>query len=378
MPDVVNEIKDEKTRQSLQVLPYELHFREPTDEDIKFVAHFAKRTGDFVQLSTTDIRVLALMVRLEKEHNAGANLKEAPKSVTVLPTKSPATVENPSSIGGDNILLKDLDFFGYSLDKAKSETDMQIDAKEEQEQEDEQVAEEEDAEEEEYDVEEDDGWITKDNCDAIRQKLMGIKLDEEEEASELVLGCITGDYAMQNVLLQMGLNVISPKDGLRIRQTKQFVLRCFGCFRLNPPNTTQFCKFCGNQRTLKRVAVTVTEQGETKIHINFRKPINTRGMKYSLPMPRGGKHSNDLLLCEDQRPVRAQKSKQAMQEKKKLTMDTILNDPYYVARTNPFALNDVYSRGSRFAAAAGGGRQPLNPNETRKPTGNRKKKSSRY
>lgn len=361
------------------MLPYELHYREPTDEDVKFVAHFAKRTGDFGQLSTTDIRLLALMVRLEKELNDGVNLKEAPQSATILPIQSPKTIENPSSIGAEDVLLKDLDYFGYSVKTAANQIDMQVgeETDKKQEQEGEQEVEENESEEE-YKVEEDDGWITKDNCDAIRQKLMGIKLDEDEQACELVLGCITGDYAMQNVLLQMGLNVISPKDGLRIRQTKQFVLRCFGCFRLNPPNTTQFCKYCGNQRTLKRVAVTVTEHGETKIHINFRKPINIRGMKYSLPMPRGGKHSNDLILCEDQRPVRTQKSKQAMQEKKKLTMDTILNDPYYVARTNPFALNDVYSRGSRFAAAAGGRRQLLNPNETRKPTGNRKKKSSRY
>ena len=34
----------------------------------------------------------------------------------------------------------------------------------------------------------------------------------------------------QNVLIQMGLNVISV-DGMLIRQAKSFVLRCYACFK---------------------------------------------------------------------------------------------------------------------------------------------------
>jgi len=46
--------------------------------------------------------------------------------------------------------------------------------------------------------------------------------------------CMTGDYAMQNVALQMGLNLINM-DGGGVRQVKMWILRCHGCFRYTPP-----------------------------------------------------------------------------------------------------------------------------------------------
>lgn len=36
---------------------------------------------------------------------------------------------------------------------------------------------------------------------------------------------------MQNVLLQMGLRVLSV-EGKRITRVKQWALRCFGCFKI--------------------------------------------------------------------------------------------------------------------------------------------------
>jgi rRNA maturation endonuclease Nob1 len=41
--------------------------------------------------------------------------------------------------------------------------------------------------------------------------------------------CMTGDFAMQNVALQMGLNLVNI-DGGGIRNVKTWVLRCHGCF----------------------------------------------------------------------------------------------------------------------------------------------------
>ncbi|CAG2120824.1 unnamed protein product, partial [Medioppia subpectinata] len=69
LPEVVNEIKDENTRQRLQFISYELKYREPSEEDVKAVISFAKKTGDYCQLSATDIKVIALTLRLEKEIN---------------------------------------------------------------------------------------------------------------------------------------------------------------------------------------------------------------------------------------------------------------------------------------------------------------------
>lgn len=370
----MNEIKDQQTRESLQVLPYEIKYREPNEDDLKFVGNFAKKTGDFAQLSVTDMRLIALTVRLEKEINNGVNLKETPAEIKVMPIKP---------LESKDAAIRDLKFFGYDVSnrqRAKGNTkdgkEKDENEKSQEKQEDEENDENEfdvdEEEEEEILIDDNEGWITKENCEEIRHKLMGIKIEENTD-DQLEVGCITGDYAMQNVLLQMGLNVISPRDGLHIRQTRKYVLRCYACFKINPPNANQFCKFCGNMKTLKRVSVTVNADGTTKMHINFNKPINIRGTKYSLPMPRAGKHANNPILCEDQQAPQQRKSKLATQEKKHLTVESILNDPDYLIRSNPFSVNDVYSRGSRVNTHT---RKAVNPNETRKPTGNRKKKKS--
>ncbi|XP_046917945.2 RNA-binding protein NOB1 [Dermatophagoides farinae] len=366
--DVINEIKDEKTRQSLQILPYELKYREPTDEDVKFVAYFAKKTGDFNQLSTTDIRLIALTVRLEKEINQGVNLKENP-DIKILPTKSS---------NSNSLTVKDLEMFGYDIKNAAIDSIQNFGDNEMQEidkvlpENDEETTTKSDS----LPVGDQDGWITEENFEEIRDKLMGIKFDEDEDDDdELNIACITGDFAMQNVLMQMGLNVVSPKDGLHIRQTRQYILRCHACGRINPSTATKFCKYCGNCRTLKRVAITINNDGTVKMHINFKRPIRIRGTKYSLPMPRGGKHANNPILCEDQRIPQQRKSKAAVEEKKLLNMETILTDPDYLVRSNPFAINDVYSRASRMTPRQ---RKQINPNETRKPTGNKKKSNKNF
>ena len=66
----------------------------------------------------------------------------------------------------------------------------------------------------------------------------GEKDDGKEEAIETGAGAgesrvciVTGDYAMQNVALQMGLRLVAP-DGKRIWQTRRWALRCTACFQI--------------------------------------------------------------------------------------------------------------------------------------------------
>ncbi|KAI9874147.1 MAG: Nin1 binding protein, partial [Watsoniomyces obsoletus] len=54
------------------------------------------------------------------------------------------------------------------------------------------------------------------------------------ETKALQVATMTGDFAMQNVLLQINLNLLSTKTCKRITQIKQFILRCHACF-----NTTK-------------------------------------------------------------------------------------------------------------------------------------------
>ena len=377
----MTEIKDEATRQRLQFLPYDLKFREPSTEDIQFVANFAKKTGDFSQLSATDIKVIALTLRLEKETNGDKNIKCHPE-MTQIVSKTKDSLDEP--LAG---------FYGFNKKNrqnyAKPQSNDKPDEKGDQVEDENIVADNNTDNEDVIDSEEDEevdlsksgdeeednseeGWITPHNLEDIRKQMMGIKVEDEVE-EQISVGCLTGDYAMQNVLLQMGLKVINIRDGLCIRQTKQYVLRCFACFKITNKSDDQFCHNCGNFKTLKRVALTLKDDGTKEVFINFKKPINIRGTKYSLPAPKSGKHANNPILVADQPIPQQRKSKFAVQEKKNLNSDKILNDPDYVNRINPFAINDVYSRGSKINTVF---RRRVNPNETRKPTGNRKKKKN--
>ncbi|KAF6018660.1 NOB1 [Bugula neritina] len=76
--DVVSEIKDKATRQRLQVLPYVIKFVEPDKDCLHTVTEFTKKTGDYISLSATDIRLIALTYQLEKQHVGTEHIKTVP------------------------------------------------------------------------------------------------------------------------------------------------------------------------------------------------------------------------------------------------------------------------------------------------------------
>lgn len=47
---------------------------------------------------------------------------------------------------------------------------------------------------------------------------------------KMEVACMTGDFAVQNVLLQMGLNLVG-QQGKKITQVKSWILRCHACFK---------------------------------------------------------------------------------------------------------------------------------------------------
>ena len=73
LQDVVSEIRDKETRQRMQVLPYDLEFRNPSNIGLAKVSEFAKKTGDFASLSLTDLNVLAVTWDLEVELRGGSD-----------------------------------------------------------------------------------------------------------------------------------------------------------------------------------------------------------------------------------------------------------------------------------------------------------------
>ncbi|ESQ46837.1 hypothetical protein EUTSA_v10027696mg [Eutrema salsugineum] len=119
--------------------------------------------------------------------------------------------------------------------------------------------------------------------------------------SESSVACITGDFAMQNVILQMGLRLLAP-GGMQIRQLNRWILKCHACYTVTPETWRIFCPKCGNGGTLRKVAVTIGENGTV---VAARKPrVTLRGTKFSIPMPKSGRDAitKNLVLREDQLP----------------------------------------------------------------------------
>jgi len=102
------------------------------------------------------------------------------------------------------------------------------------------------AESEEEDESDGDGeWITPANVTLHKSRDLGLfptlpahhpdalvpKAEtKSKQKTVLKVACLTGDFAMQNVALQMGLNVFGV-GGQKIKEVKTWVLRCHACFK---------------------------------------------------------------------------------------------------------------------------------------------------
>uniref|UniRef100_A0A804PDX6 RNA-binding protein NOB1 n=1 Tax=Zea mays TaxID=4577 RepID=A0A804PDX6_MAIZE len=161
-----------------------------------------------------------------------------------------------------------------------------------------------------------------DDADACTKELENLDIEGEDEGggdahfivdesseqswtlrslSESTVACVTSDYAMQNVILLIGLRLIAP-GGMQIRQMHRWVLRCHACYKVTQEVGKIFCPKCGNGGTLRKVSVTVGENGIT---MASRRPrVTLRGTKFSLPMPQGGRDAitKNPILREDQLP----------------------------------------------------------------------------
>ncbi|XP_043937719.1 RNA-binding protein NOB1 [Protopterus annectens] len=399
LKEVVGEIRDKETKRRLAVLPYLLHFKEPFPEYIKQVTEFSKKTGDYPSLSATDIKVLALTCQLHAEYVGQQSIKkdpdvkvevrstlqhpEAPVHIAGfhLPSKGnkgPSKVKesDPSESENANHLSEDANFNTFQFWRTplpSIEADLQellgateiacriADFSLAAERSKEDSADSSGPEEKATDTssdggddedDDDEGWITPSNIKQI-QKDMGCT----EAPVNIVVGCLTTDFSMQNVLIQMGLHALSL-NGMVIRQARSYVLHCHACFKNTTNMNKVFCPHCGN-KTLKKVAVTVKEDGSLHMHFSRNpKVLNPRGLKYSLPIPKGGKHTNNPHLVDDQNFPQQRLSKKARQK-------TNVFDPDYIAGVSPFVENDIYSRAANLQIrdnSCGAGRRRMNPN----------------
>jgi RNA-binding protein NOB1 len=121
--------------------------------------------------------------------------------------------------------------------------------------------------------------------------------DDDDESDRSSVAVVTADYAMQNVLLQMGLRLVT-RDGQVIRRLSRWALRCGACFAVTREPGRIFCPKCGNM-PLDKVEVVVGADG-TEVFGGRRRHV-LRGTRYSLPKPRGGRAGTaaNPILRED-------------------------------------------------------------------------------
>uniref|UniRef100_A0A2K5EYQ9 RNA-binding protein NOB1 n=1 Tax=Aotus nancymaae TaxID=37293 RepID=A0A2K5EYQ9_AOTNA len=341
------------------------------------VTEFSKKTGDYPSLSATDIQVLALTYQLEAEFVGVSHLKQEPQKVKV--SSSIQHPETPLHISGfhlpskpkplqetiekghlacepENLEFSSFIFWRNPLPNIDHELqELLIDRSEDVPSEEE---EEENGFEDRKDDSDDDagGWITPSNIKQIQQEL-----EQCNVPKDVRVGCVTTDFAMQNVLLQLGLHVLAV-NGMLIREARSYILRCHGCFKTTSDMSRVFCSHCGN-KTLKKVSVTVSDDGTLHMHFSRNpKVLNPRGLRYSLPTPKGGKYAINPHLTEDQRFPQLRLSRKARQK-------TNVFAPEYITGVSPFVENDISSRSATLQlrdSTLGGGRRRLNPNASRK------------
>jgi len=186
--------------------------------------------------------------------------------------------------------------------------------------------------------------------------------DEDDDGCEIELescvSSVTADFAMQNVILQMGMKLVAP-DGMRIEHLRRWVLRCHACEEITRSLTRMFCPKCGNQ-ALQKVEHTVTRDGVEQFGV--RKKFVLRGTKYALPPPKGGRYAKKVILREDQL--------MSVRVTKKQVGDDVFAAEYsvdaYASEKHMVSQKTVYE--------IGGGDVRRNPNERRHVATNRRRK----
>ncbi|GAA5919294.1 hypothetical protein JCM6882_007828 [Rhodosporidiobolus microsporus] len=145
---------------------------------------------------------------------------------------------------------------------------------------------------------------------------------------------LTGDYAMQNVALQMGLNVLGS-GGKRVKEVRTWVLRCHACFKLCKNPDKRFCPSCGGA-TLLRTSITyvpATPQNPQGyiLHLKANYNYRLRGTQYSLPTPKmgraGGGPQAQIVTREDQKEwIKGVRSAEVKREKEQRALQKAMLD----------------------------------------------------
>ena len=353
VPSVLSEVRDENARSRIEttLLPF-ITIRSPSEKSLRFVTDFSRQTGDLVVLSRTDLLCLALTYELECERNGGdwrittapgqkgtkctpplkqqAACRDAPEAanhsstVDTQPTGVTEDSQKPEAVAPLETAISDQGCVPVNaLDSAEADEVQQglgnlkiIDDNLQNDVTTElcpEIPEGEDVNAD-PDLSDSEGWITPKNLAKHQAKNIDGSTVPILEHQPVHVALLSGDFAMQNVCLQIGLNLLSPSLQ-RVRNIRTYILRCHACFAREKDMSKQFCSKCGKP-TLTRVSCSTNSKGEFKIHLKKNMQWNHRGDRFSIPKPvsgaangkvgqgkGGGKGGwgQELILAEDQK-----------------------------------------------------------------------------
>ena len=293
---IVNEIRDVKARDFYQLNKNFIQIKNPTKESIKQVSKFAKESNDLAYLSIADLSVMALAYETIKNMGKLDKLNKKPLNYKIIPQEK---------------LMEE-------IQKKKNETKKINENK---------------IENKIMNIDEDDdeeGWITPENLYTKLDEMNGIheiksknikkkedekienintnkemNIDENNNNEENKINddinvyVNTADFTLQNVCMKMGIPILGV-DGLRIRNIKNYILKCTVCYKFIFEIDKKFCPYCGYPYLMK-IGYNIFANGE--IRINDRKPEpRKRGQIFDLPAPTTKKNGTVYILTEDQIP----------------------------------------------------------------------------
>lgn len=349
---VLSEVRDENARSRIEttLLPF-ITIRSPSENSLRFVTDFSRKTGDLVVLSRTDLLCLALTYELHCEQNGGdgrittapgqkgtkrtppwkqqAACRDAPEAANqsstadTQPTGVTEDSQEPEAVAQLETAISDQGCVPVNaLDSAEADEAKQglsnlnitddnlqhVTTKVCPE-----ISESEHANAD-PDASDSEGWITPKNLAKHQAKDINGSTVPILDDQPVHVALLSGDFAMQNVCLQIGLNLLSPSLQ-RVRNIRTYILRCHACFAKEKDMSKQFCSRCGKP-TLTRVSCSTNSKGEFKIHLKKNMQWNHRGDRFSIPKPvsgaangkvgqgkGGGKGGwgQELILAEDQK-----------------------------------------------------------------------------
>ncbi|CAD2089240.1 RNA-binding protein NOB1, putative [Plasmodium vinckei brucechwatti] len=319
---VIKEIKDESSRNKLNTILPLLKIARAEQNDINFIKHFSKLTGDYDSLSEVDIEVIALTYNLHRRFGDVSKLNASPmetiyKYDDVQYDYSNMSYKKKQNNKTDTFEKREDDEGSQAASLNEEGTNDEVEKKEEEEEEKEEEDEkegDEDLEEEEDEENEGDANETEDEEeDNENKKIFGLETIKEEVVEvdeskadddggnwinvnnfdiynlnvdknkkfESDIACVTTDYAMQNVLYQVGLNVITI-DGYQISSIKLWGYICTSCYFFMRKNSLLFCSKCGNNSLRKVNVIVDNELKKLVVKIpNFK--VNYKNTIFSIP-----------------------------------------------------------------------------------------------